>query len=337
MASMTAEIREIERDMLFGDDPYASLLVDNTPFIVRGAVSDWPLVTLGKKSSRALRRYLQDAALERQFAVMFGPETAKGKVFYNEDMSVNFVERKLSFDEICAGFETLEQEAEPPLMYCGSIEIEKYFNGIAATHQLALGQRQARVGLWLGLKTDVPIHCDYYDNMVCNVLGRRRVTLFAPDQLPNLYIGPLDNTPAGRAVSLVNFQNPDYAVHPKYGEAEKVAISVELSPGDMLHIPTMWWHTIQSLDPFNVMINFWWRDSKLPGSPDAALVSAISAWRDLPQDEKDIWRAHLDYYVFGDVEHSIAHIPEAGRGVLGAPSAQTAEKMRLFILRQLNQ
>lgn len=332
-----AGIKEIDATTLSGADPLAELLAANQPFVIRNMVGHWPLIEHGRSSPAALRTYLKAHALDRQFAVMLAPPNERGRPFYDQNMKVNFVERRMPFDEICDGFAEFEDAAEPPLMYCGSIELAKYFDTIAAQHTLPLGARKPRIGLWLGLKSDIPIHSDYTDNLVCNVLGRRRVTLFAPDQLKNLYIGPLDNTPAGRAVSLVDFNAPDYKAHPLFAEAEKTACSVELSPGDMLHIPTMWWHTIQSLDGFNAMVNFWWRDSNLPANPDAALVNAISAWRDLPDDEKQIWRAQLDHYVFGDVEKSIAHIPEAGRGVLGPASAQTAEKMRLFILRLLNE
>ena len=45
------------------------------------------------------------------------------------------------------------------------------------------------------------------------VAGRRRFTLFPPEQVANLYIGPLDLTPAGQPVSLVDQAQPDLVRH----------------------------------------------------------------------------------------------------------------------------
>src|SRR3546814_3144061 len=56
------------------------------------------------------------------------------------------------------------------------------------------------------------------------------------------YLGPIDNTPAGRTVSLVDFDAPDLVAHPRFAEAMAQARTVELDPGDAVFIPSMWWH-----------------------------------------------------------------------------------------------
>jgi hypothetical protein len=335
MGGATA-ITEIAKSALQGPDPFAALLKQNEPFIVRGLVDDWPIVEKGRHSGAALRAYLQEHALARRFSVWFGPPENNGKPGYLENMQVNFVEQSLPFDEICAAIEEFEKADAQPMIYCGSIDISKYFDGLADNLALAMGGRDCRKGLWMGLRSNTPAHNDYADNMVCNVYGTRRITLFPPNQTANLYIGPLDNTPAGRAVTLVDLKNPDFDRHPNFAEAQTHAVCVDLAPGDVLHIPSMWWHNVESLDDFNVMVNFWWRDNRLLGDPDAALVNAIFAWRDLPPDEKEIWRDLLDHYVFNDAENAVEHIPPIGRGVLGELTPDTAEKMRLFVLRCLN-
>ena len=152
--------------------------------------------------------------------------------------------------------------------------------------------------------------------------------------MANLYVGPLDNTPAGRAVTLVDLKNPDFDRHPNFAEAQKHALCVDLAPGDVLHIPSMWWHNVESLDDFNVMVNFWWRDNRL-------WVTRMRRWsmQYLPGatcHRMKIWRDLLDHYVFNDAENAVEHIPPIGRGVLGELTPDTAEKMRLFVLRCLN-
>src|SRR3546814_8001250 len=106
-------------------------------------------------------------------------------------------------------------------------------------------------------------------------------------QFANLYLGPIDNTPAGRTVSLVDLDAPDLAAHPRFTEAMAQARTVELNPGDAIFIPSMWWHHVEGLDPFNILVKYWWRDTPAwLGQPQAAPNHAILAIRDLPCGEK---------------------------------------------------
>ena len=64
----------------------------------------------------------------------------------------------------------------------------------------------ARPRIWLGNRSEVSAHFDLSDNIACVVAGRRRFTLFPPDQVANLYVGPLDHTMAGQPASMVAAQ-----------------------------------------------------------------------------------------------------------------------------------
>jgi hypothetical protein len=168
-------------------------------------------------------------------------------------------------------------------------------------------------------------------------VGRRRFTLFPPDQFANLYLGPIDNTPAGRAVSLVDFDAPDLAAHPRFVEAMAHAQTVELGPGDAIFIPSMWWHHVEGLDRFNILVNYWWRDTPAwLGQPQGALNHAILAIRDLPAEDKAMWRDLFDHYVFANGGAVTDHIPEPERGVLAPLTAETAGQLRAYLLRILS-
>ena len=56
--------------------------------------------------------------------------------------------------------------------------------------------------IWLGTAANVSSHYDTFDNLACVIAGRRRFTLYAPELIGRLYIGPIDHTMAGPPVSL---------------------------------------------------------------------------------------------------------------------------------------
>ena len=200
-----------------------------------------------------------------------------------------------------------------------------------------MGNRKPMESIWIGTKSRIAAHNDFPDNLAFVAAGRRRFTVFPPSQFRNLYIGPVDNTPAGRAISMVDFHNPDYSKYPKFKDALKAGLMVELEPGDAIHIPSMWWHHVEGLEPFNVLVNYWWRETpQYLGGPQNALNHAMMAIRDLPDDEKSHWRDVFDYYVFNNDESVTDHIPEHGRGVLGPMTAQNASKIRSFLIKMLS-
>lgn len=169
------------------------------------------------------------------------------------------------------------------------------------------------------------------------VAGRRRFTLFPPQQLANLYIGPLDLTPAGQPVSLVDIAAPDLQRFPRYAQALEHALVAELEPGDALFIPSMWWHHVQALTPFNVLVNFWWRQSPAyMDSPMNALMLALLTMRDLPAEQRAIWQDVFDHYVFDADADTAAHMPESARGVLAPMDEARARSLRARLLQRLN-
>ena len=120
-------------------------------------------------------------------------------------------------------------------------------------------------------------------------------------------------------------------------ESTKNATCIELEPGDAVYIPSMWWHHVEGLDPFNVLVNYWWRDTPaFLGQPQEALNHAILAIRDLPREERNFWRKLFDHYVFENPAEVTDHIPEQARGILSPLTSRTAGQIRAFLLRTLN-
>lgn len=315
-----------------------ALLTDaRQPFVVRGLVADWPLVEAAQRSATEVRRYLLDRARDRPFTVSIGPPGHDGRLFYDADMAMNFRTGTGKLSDIFAGIDASEAQNDPRTVYLGSIDIPTHFDGLHEENHIDLGNRDPLLSIWIGTRTRIAAHNDFPDNLACCAAGRRRFTLFPPDQFRNLYLGPIDNTPAGRAVSMVDFDDPDLAVHPEFLAAMDAAQTVELDPGDAIFIPSMWWHHVEGLAPFNILVNYWWRRSPAwMGQPQEALNHAILAIRDLPSADKAIWREMFDHYVFANDGRVTDHIPEAARSVLAPLTPESAGRLRAFLLRALN-
>ena len=307
------------------------------PFVVRGLVADWPLVEAGRKSGREARDYLMSKGRDAQFVVSVGARGTGGKLFYDEAMRMNFRTAKAKLPDIFAQIDAVEDEADPPPIYLASIDMQDFFDGLHEANHVDLGDRTCLASIWMGTRTRIAAHNDFPDNLACVAVGRRRFTLFPPEQFRNLYLGPIDNTPAGRAVSMVDMHAPDLDKYPRFQEALQNAQVAELEPGDALFIPSMWYHHVEGLAAFNVLVNYWWRETpRFLGQPQDALNHAILSIRDLPDDQKAHWRELFDFYVFGDAAEAGEHIPEDARSVLGPMTLESASRMRAFLLRQLS-
>ena len=334
-AAMTRVAERDARD----HDALRDLLADaQEPFVVRGLVADWPLVRAGLASARAARAYLLEHARATPFTIALGPAGHGGRMFYGDDMTMNFREGKGRLPDIFAGFDRYEDDPDPPTAYLGSVDMNQYFDGLTQANPSPVADRNPRESIWIGSRTRIAAHNDFPDNLACCAVGKRRFTLFPPDQFANLYLGPIDNTPAGRAVSMVDFHAPDFDRFPRFADALEQAQLADLEPGDALFIPSLWWHHVEGLAPFNILVNYWWRDTpRWLGQPQDALNHALLAIRDLPQDEKAVWRALFDHYVFANGPEVTDHIPEGARGVLDPLTPETAGRLRGFLLRMLNQ
>jgi hypothetical protein len=157
------------------------------------------------------------------------------------------------------------------------------------------------------------------NNIACCVVGRRRFTLFPPEQVENLYPGPLDMTPGGQAVSMVDFDAPDFERFPRFKDALAAAQVADLEPGDVLVYPALWWHQVEALDPFNVLVNYWWNAAPgLHGHPHEHPAARPAQPARPARFREAGLEALFDYYVFGPADRAGAHLPEA-RAATSAP------------------
>ena len=315
------------------DNISTALLQSSQPLHLPGFATHWPAVYAAKQGDAAISEYLLSQYNGEPLNAYTSDISSGGRVFYNADFSgFNFKPVHAKLDQLLA----VPQGAAH--WYVGAAFVPRWFPQWLQQQQVpALAQyaNDPLVSLWIGNQSRVAAHADLPQNLAVVVAGRRRFTVFPPEQLANLYIGPLDASPAGRAISLVDFTKPDLTRFPKFAEAMAQAQVIELEPGDAIIIPSMWWHHVEGLSPLNVLMNFWWRDSPAYApSPEQALKLAMLSINGLPAEQKAAWRAHFEHYVFG--QGGAEHIPEHLRGLQGPLTEPEARQVRAELLNKLN-
>lgn len=320
--------------------PLQDIVAQGQPVVLRGIASGWELERAGLQSAEAAMAYLRsfDAGVPIQYS--YGGPDIGSRPFYNDDFTrLNFEVRRGSLAEVLDGIAAHREDPQPPTYYVASLLVDRALPGFATSNGLPLARYgiDAPPSIWIGNRVVASCHFDAPDNLACSVVGRRQFTLFPPDQIGNLYPGPLDPTPGGQVVSVVDFDRPDFERHPRFRDALSTAQTATLEPGDAIFIPSMWWHHVRSLAPFNVLVNYWWRRSPdFLSSPLPALHHALWTLRDLPEREKRAWASIFEHYVFGPADRAGEHLPEQARDLLGAIDETRARRIRAMLISRLN-
>jgi len=311
------------------------------PAVLRGAVRDWPAVRAALAGPASLSRYL--AAFDNGTpvdAILMRPE-ARGRISYDDAMDgFNFARNRLPVTAILEQLSRYARFEDPPAVAVQSALIADCLPGFASENRLAFFDPDVAPRIWIGNRVTVPAHFDESENVACVIAGRRRFTLFPPEQVANLYVGPIDFAPTGAAMSLAPFVDPDFARFPKSRDALAAALVAELDPGDAIFIPTLWWHHVESLDrTLNVLVNYWWQGAlgavDRTGSGMDCLLHGLLDVKPMPPALRRAWAGLFEHYVFGATEESLAHIPPRRRGVLAALSSDAARELRDLLVARL--
>jgi hypothetical protein len=322
------------------DLPLSELIAGTEPVLLKGLVRSWNIVAKGIESDQAAIQYLAAFDSGKPVPAAFAPPDSQGRLYYNDDLTqLNFQSRQLPISEVLRLLEGTFGQSDSPGIYVASALIDRCLPGFRRENDLALGAQgvEAPPSIWIGNRITASCHYDVPHNIACCVIGRRRFTLFPPEQISNLYPGPLDPTPGGQAISLVDFSAPDLARFPRFAQALEHASVVELAAGDALYIPSLWWHHVQGLNRFNVLVNYWWKVTpKHIANPVGALQYAMWTLRNRPEAEKQAWKAIFDYYVFGPAGDAADHLPAVARGILGPIDETRARQIRAQLINDLN-
>lgn len=314
-----------------------AVLKSTEPVILKGLVSEWPAVQAGLKSKQHFRDYILAFDSNTPLTVYHGRSEMNGRLFYNNDFSgFNFSRKRQVLSSVLEDIFSEADKPNPETYYVGSTLISHWLPGFEQQNTIDLGGRPHLNSVWLGNRSVVAPHFDFPTNIACAVAGKRRITLFPPEQTDNLYVGPFELTPSGQPISLVDLRAPDLQTFPKFKEAQASSITVELEAGDALLIPSMWWHSVEALCDFNVLVNYWWRATPTYlGSPLAALQHALLSFDQLPPEQLSVWKELFNRYVFERNDDVTDHIPEHIRGVLSGVDENMAIQMRRALAQSL--
>jgi hypothetical protein len=96
-------------------------------------------------------------------------------------------------------------------------------------------------------------HRDANHNLLAQVIGKKKLTLFSPVFAHALY----SHHPRSRLsrYSRLDMDHPDFHRFPQ--ARELTPTEVTLNAGEALFLPVYWWHRVQTLEP-SVSVNFWW-------------------------------------------------------------------------------
>jgi hypothetical protein len=153
-----------------------------------------------------------------------------------------------------------------------------------AEQQLGLNMPATYLNLWVGPAGHTScLHYDPMDGTLTQMHGSKKVLLFPPSQIYNLYPFPVINhlwhgLKLRSVYSQVYPERPDFSAFPKFKQALQHRYEVTLYPGEVLFLPAGWWHEVTALGEGMVSsVNRFWH--VYPFS------RAVSSWCK--------WRAHI--------------------------------------------
>lgn len=323
--------------------PFDELFSLNQPVILKGLVKDWPLVKAGQQSPANVMEQLEQHDSGRATLVYKGPPEIKARFGYDETCTgFNFTSERTTLPDVFTTIRSQLGQEVHDYLYINSLRFDEGFPSLSQTHQLGFAHpefthNQPVAKIWLGTESVAAAHFDQPKNIACCVLGKRRFTLFPPEQVANLYPGPMTPTPGGQVVTMADLGKPNFARFPRLKNALEHAYIADLQPGDGLYYPNMWWHEVQAFERFNAMVNFWWMTAPpYLGNPMDVLMHAMMSVRDRPAAEKQAWRALFDYYIFDDSEQVRGHLPPQSHGAFATMDDNLSRRLRSMIRNNLN-
>jgi len=309
----------------------------NKPALLKSVVGDWSAVKTGIESPQAVVNYLKAMDSNKKVSAVVGNPEINGRFFYGDDLqTMNFSRASTTLSSALEQLLKIIDQPNPHAIALQAISIRDVLQDFEIQNSQPLLDSSIAPTLWLGNRAMVAPHYDIHDNIAAVVAGRRRFTLYPPEQIDNLYPGPALSTPAGVPVSMVDIRQPDLEQFPNYVQAEAVAQQAVLEPGDAVYIPALWWHGVESLDGLNILVNYWWggQTEGTPSANDSMMHSMLSIAK-LSPAKREAWRQYFNYYVFQTGNESQKHLPASLNDLVTDLSEEQKKALKMFLSKRL--
>lgn len=315
----------------------SEIIPANQPAVLRGLLRNWPAVQAGCQSQTSVVDYFKRLDTGSTVNAIVGPPEIEGRFFYSDDyQDFNFAPRNVSISTALDTLVSLAEDPQPPAIALQAMHVPDIMPAFVGDNTMPLLEGDIAPRVWISNRSMIATHFDNNHNIACVVSGSRRFTVFPPEQLSNLYLGPLLRTPGGTPISAVDLRDPDYTRFPRFRQALESAQEAVLEPGDAIYIPILWWHGVESLDPLNILVNYWWNDtSPAHHKPILALIHSVALMSGLPADQREVWRSFFDYFAFQTAGDPAAHLPSELRDVIGDLSATDRDQVLAFVAERL--
>lgn len=114
------------------------------------------------------------------------------------------------------------------------------------------------INLWVNLKGDkTGLHYDYPDNFNIQLSGEK-IFYIAPPGIKKYYANKLFSY-RSHASKIADIHNEENLVkYPLFKDQKEKFMEITLTEGDMLYLPSCWWHQVHAKADLNINLNFWW-------------------------------------------------------------------------------
>ncbi len=309
----------------------------NQPAVMRGLLRDWPAVQAGRESPASVVSYFKQFDTGSTVNAMVGPPQINGRFFYTDDFKgFNFGSENVSISKALDTLLSLTENPQPPGIALQALHVPSVMPSFLEGNTMPLLSGDVAPRVWIGNRLMIATHFDNNYNIAAVVAGRRRFTVFPPEQVGNLYLGPLLRTPGGSPISCVDLRDPDFTKFPKFREAQEAAQQTVLEPGDAVFIPVLWWHGVEALEPLNILVNYWWNEG-VPAhhKPILSLVHTMALMSGLPADQREVWRTLFDHLAFQQDGDPGAHLPDDLPDVMGKLSQAEKDQFLIYLAERL--
>jgi hypothetical protein len=229
------------------------------PIVLNGVAEDWPLVRAAREGTERCIELLRKHARDLPVDILRADPAEQGRFHYRSDeRSLNFIRGRANLSVFLEALLEEGRNNHPYALVVQGLPASRYLPDFGSSHAMPLVPAGTEPRLWIGNASKVATHNDPVDNVAVVAAGRRRFTLFPPQATDDLYMRSDEPTPAGTPVSMVHVTAPDLDRYPRFADAMRVAHVVELEAGDALYIPRDWFHHVEALEPFNILVNYWW-------------------------------------------------------------------------------